>query len=545
VVGLVDVRSLVWRRLSNPNARGVDASGPWRLCVPGPPSNAALQHPQLPGRLCRERLVIVVGLLGHVRRWLATSNAFRHGAACVRWQRVPELGQHSKLQHATLPRQLRRHLVVGVVGVLQDVRLWRAGVHPLGRGVCCLWRHCLPVLDAVANLQHAAVCHQLRRQWLVRVVRLLGSVRWRRAAADPHHHQGVGVRRCRMPQLVATAGVQHAGVPTLAHGCVVVLLQDVRQWRSNAFRDLLQWQRGTVRGQRVQGWLQARRIPGVQHPGVPHQLSGGRLDRLVGLSRGLRHWPSDPHSPSHHATGFWRRRLPSRVRVADLQLSTLPHPMCRQRLVRVVGLLQDVWQWCANADPHRDGGACAWWHRVPGFVAVPEMQHAALPRQLRGQWLVRVVGLLQDLWPWSANVHAHCGVGGGLWRCTVPGPDARTGLQHPAVRHQLRRQCLVRLVVLRQEVRHGYPTPDAHRPGGSGPRRRGVPRVDANAELQHPEVPCQLRRRCVVGLVGLLSLVWRWSPNVAAHRDGGSGLRRGGLPSLGATTGLQHAKLPH
>jgi len=152
---------------------------------------------------------------------------------------VPDLGQHSKLQHAILPRQLRRHFVVGVVGVLQDVRLWRAGVHPLGRGVCRPRRHCLPILDAVAKLQHAAVSHQLRCEWLVRVVRLLGCVRWRRANADPHHHPGLGVRWFRLPQLVATAGVQHAGVPTLEHGCVVVVLQDVWQWRSNAFRDLL------------------------------------------------------------------------------------------------------------------------------------------------------------------------------------------------------------------------------------------------------------------------------------------------------------------
>jgi len=300
-----------------------------------------------------------------------------------------------------------------------------------------------------------------------------------------------------------------------------------------------------LRGQRVQGWLQACRITGVQHPGMPNQLSGGRLDRLDGLFRRLWHWPSDPHSPCHHATGVWRRRLPGRVRVADLQCPTLPHPVCRQRLVGVVGLLQDVWRWRANADPHRDGGGGAWWYRVPGFVAVPELQHAIVPRQLCGQWLGHVVGLLQDMWRWSAIFHAHCGGGGGLWRCAVPGPDARTGLQHSAVRRQLRRQCLVRLVGLRQDVRHGYPTPDAHRPGGSGPRRRGVPRVDANTELQHPEVPGQLRRQCVVGLVGLLSLVWRWSPNVAAHRDGGSGIRRGCLPSVGATTGLQHAKLPH
>jgi len=172
---------------------------------------------------------------------------------------------------------------------------------------------------------------------------------------------------------------------------------------------------------------------GVQHAGVPRQLRCGRVVHLVDLFQDMRRRCPIAVAPYHDATGVRRIAVPGRDADASVQHSKLPHQLRRRWLVGVVGVHSNVWRWhsetnachCCQCRIRRQG--------VPGAVADPELQHPAVRRQLRGQWLVDLVGVLSQVRRWCPDADAHRHPRRGLRRLWMPRVAAVATVQHATV----------------------------------------------------------------------------------------------------------------
>jgi len=184
---------------------------------------------------------------------------------------VPVAVADAELQQATVPAQLRGVVVVTVGCLLGPVWPWQPDVHAVshhGRGI--RW-HGMPIVDATASVQHPCVPGPLRRQWLVRVVEMLGFLRWWLADANAIDRRGGRQRWRGVPGPVAVQELQHAELPgpllSVVVDRVVGVHPDVRRRRANA--DPQRGSSGHVRWQRVPRFVAAAIL---QHSAMPSQL---------------------------------------------------------------------------------------------------------------------------------------------------------------------------------------------------------------------------------------------------------------------------------
>jgi len=265
---------------------------------------------------------------------------------------------------------------------------------------------------------------------------------------------------------------------------------------------------------------------------------------LLDVLHGLRWWHHDANSRRGDPGQERRPGVPAVGEHAGVQHAKLPGQLSSECVVGVVGVLQDVRRRGANADPRGDGGGSQRWGLVPGIVAGAAMQHAGLPRQLRRVGVVGVVGVHQAVWHGRANAHPDRDDAAGLRWHGVPVAGGIAAVQHTGLPDSLCGVGVDGLVLVLQVVWHGCAIANPLGHHATGLRRRGVPRVGAIAAVQRPEMPRELCGGLVVVVVEVQPVVWRRRANANALGGDPRGVRWRGMPGPYAVTGVQHAQLP-
>ena len=108
----------------------------------------------------------------------------------------------------------------------------------------------------------------------------------------------------------------------------------------------------------------------------------------------VRWWCANANSFHHHPRCVWWQRVPRLVAPASVRHRRVPRELRGDWLVELVGVFGTMWRWLANAFSRRVGRLCSRWHCLPGLVGIAELQHTPLPGRLPGVAMVVVVGLL-------------------------------------------------------------------------------------------------------------------------------------------------------
>ena len=188
-------------------------------------------------------------------------------------------------------------------------------------------------------------------------------------------------------------------------------------------------------------------------------------------------------------------------------------------MVGVVYLLGQVWQWHSDPNACGDTVACQRGFGVSRLDGNSAMQHAAVPRELRRQWLVDLVRLLCQVRRRHPDANAYHYTAASQPRCTVPGVDAIAVMQHARVPEGLRLVRLVGLVrMFSRRLWWRYPDTYSLRCAVAQRRRCFVPLADVGvAGMQHTRMPSGLWSQCMVSVVYLLCHMWRRHSNADAY----------------------------
>lgn len=204
----------------------------------------------------------------------------------------------------------------------------------------------------------------------------------------------------------------------------------------------------------------------------------------------MRRRSANAQSDHHPASGPRRRHVPHvAAGKSSVQHGSVPGRLRGQRVEsRVDSMHGIVRRWQFHQHSHHHHSFCQWRRAVSCVDANPIVQHPSLRHQLRRVGVVWVVCLFGHLRWWHAIGDAVC-VGGRRQRwCRVSGADDATILQCAGVSRRLPGQSLVRLERMFHQLRWWHSNQYPQRDDGRCQWWCRVPGVGDDPDLQYASV---------------------------------------------------------